>query len=67
MSYIFKADLAARYFPFVSRRSAMRLLRAEIQRRKDLYDELLAAGYTVTSQRFSPKEVAIIANFLGDS
>ena len=64
--YIFKLDLATAYFPTVSPRSALRLLRRELRHNQALWDELSRAGYHPTQQRFTPLQVCIIYRYIGE-
>lgn len=65
-SYQFKYDLAVAYFPTVSPRSAQRLFRRELQNNRDLWNALQIANYRSSQKRFTPRQVQLIFQYLGE-
>ena len=61
-----KADLAMKYNPQLSPITAMQLLRRWIAYNKDLTHELQAIGYVKSRHYFTPLEVRLIFQYLGE-
>jgi len=59
-------EVAVRYFPEVLPESASRQLTRWIMRDDDLYAELLKAGYTRRQRMYSPLQLTILFDHLGD-
>ena len=63
--YTYKGLVAAKYFPFVTARVALRYLERVINSIPALRTELAEAGYRNTAHSFSPKQVEILEKHLG--
>lgn len=62
-----KSDLAMLYFPTAnSKHVAVNHLNGWINRNKSLLAELESIGHLRSARYFTPKEVAIIVNYLGE-
>ncbi|UKK75755.1 DUF4248 domain-containing protein [Segatella bryantii] len=62
-----KSELALLYFPDASSgHIALNHLMAWITRCKELRSKLEAGGYVKTAKYFTPKEVAMITDYLGE-
>ncbi len=61
-----KKELALMYFPESNPRTAVNHLMTWIRRCAPLWKELQATGYYVNSKAFTPKEVALIVDYLGE-
>lgn len=59
-------ELAALYFPHIQQSSAVNQLRRWVHESPDLLEELQAAGWKRYRKVFSPKQVAIIVDHLGE-
>lgn len=59
-------ELAILYFPGILDKSASSQLSAWINRDKDLLNELLKAGYRKGQRMYTPRQVAILRDHLGD-
>ncbi len=61
-----KRELAALYSPNVCPKSAMRLMNAYIHRAKGLLPALEAVGYSHHARHFTPKQLALVLEYLGE-
>ena len=61
-----KKELALKYFPDSSPRTAVNHLMAWIRRCTLLGEQLQATGYTTTSKTFTPRQVRAIVEQLGE-
>ena len=61
-----KKELALRYFPDSMPRTAVNHLMAWIRRCPSLWQELAATGYEPTCKAFTPRQVKIITEMLGE-
>ena len=61
-----KKELALLYFPNSKPRTAVNHLMSWIRRCTQLWQHLLATGYSVTSKAFTPREVRAIVEELGE-
>lgn len=62
-----KSDLAMKYFPeAMSAHTAVNHLMAWIHRGAKLKEELMKAGYRKSDKFFTPRQVALIVEFLGE-
>ena len=61
-----KKELALMYFPDSNPRTAANHLRAWIYRCKPLLEQLEAAGYKRISKMFTPRQVRLIVEHLGE-
>lgn len=61
-----KKELALKYFPDSSPRTAVGHLMTWIYRCKPLIDELEATGYNKSAKAFSPRQVKLIVEYLGE-
>jgi len=61
-----KKELALRYFPDSMPRTAVNHLMAWIRRCPSLWQELINMGYLPTSKAFTPRQVKIITEMLGE-
>lgn len=61
-----KGDLAMMYSPNVCRKSALRLLNAYIHRAKGLLPALEATGYSHSARHFTPRQLALVLEYLGE-
>ena len=62
-----KRELAQLYFPFTENaETAVANLRNLIRRNSELGNELEKAGYKPYNQVFTPKQVRVIVDFLGE-
>ena len=61
-----KKRLALMYFPESNPRVAVNHLMAWIHRCKPLWDALQATGYHPTCKNFTPRQVRLIAEYLGE-
>ncbi|MDR1202260.1 MAG: DUF4248 domain-containing protein [Tannerellaceae bacterium] len=59
-------ELALLYFPDILPESASRQLSRRILRDEELYAELLKAGYMHRQRIYSPLQIAILFDHLGD-
>jgi len=64
--FISKTDLAVAYFPFINQNAARNKLMQFINNNAELMRKLEGVGYTRLCRSFSPKQVEIIVNHLGD-
>lgn len=64
--FISKTDLAQAYFPFIDPRSARNKLMQLINDDQSLVDSLNDCGYKFRNRQFSPKQVDIIVDKLGN-
>jgi len=65
-SFISKTDLAQAYFPYIQERCARKKLMQYINEDPELLTQLLESGYNPMCHQFSPKQVEIIFNVLGN-
>jgi len=65
-SFVSKTDLAQAYFPYVNEQSARHKLMQLICDDGTLLDRLVDAGYRKLQRQFSPLQVEIILNRLGN-
>lgn len=61
-----KKQLALMYFPDSNPRTAVKHLMAWIHLCVPLWDELLHSGYQPTSKSFTPRQVKLIIEYLGE-
>lgn len=61
-----KADLALMYHPNLSARAAMGKMRRWINRNAELKKRLMEVQINLLNHTYTPKEVAIIVEFLGE-
>ena len=61
-----KKELALRYFPDSMPRTAVNHLMAWIRRCPSLWQELAATGYEPPCKAFTPRQVKVITEYLGD-
>lgn len=61
-----KGDLALRYSPHLSRKSALRLFNQYIHRADGLLPALEATGYSRSARHFTPKQLALVLMHLGE-
>lgn len=61
-----RTELAQLYCPTVAPETAWRKLRAMIRLTPGLYDRLSATGYTPHIRSFTPKQVSIIVDAIGE-
>ena len=61
-----KSELARLYSPNVCPKSALRLLNAYIHRAKGLLPALEATGYSRSARHFTPKQLALVLEHLGE-
>ena len=61
-----KWKLAMMYSPHLRRKSALRLLNAHIHRAKGLLPALEATGYSRSARHFTPKQLALVLEHLGE-
>lgn len=61
-----KAELAHLYNPYMPIVSAMRKMRHWIKRNRKLAEGLNAAGANTYDHAYTPRQVALIAQFLGE-
>ena len=61
-----KKELALQYFPQSHPRTAVNRLMSWIKYCTPLWQKLLEGGYRKTSKSFSPREVKLIADHLGE-
>ena len=61
-----KKELALMYFPDSSPRTAVNHLMSWIHRCTPLWTQLQATGYNVTGKDFTPRQVKIIIEHLGE-
>lgn len=59
-------ELAALYFPDILPESASTQLSRWIHRDEELWNELRHAGYTKKQRLYTPRQVAILMDHLGD-
>lgn len=59
-------ELALRYFPESTPRSATTQLRRWIVRNTDLLEALHAAGYQSMQRMYTPRQVMLILEYLGE-
>jgi len=62
----YKADLALMYHPGMSARCAMGKMRRWINRNTELKRKMLEAQVSALNHKYTPKEVAILVEFLGE-
>jgi len=65
-TFIFKSDLAQAFFPWTSKDSARHKFIALINSDDTLIADLTDAGYKPDNRSFSPRQVEIITNRLGN-
>ena len=58
--------LAMLYYPHLSYKRAVHLFRQELRLTRGLLDALKALGYTETQRLFTPRQVQVIAEYLGE-
>lgn len=62
-----KSDLALQYFPdAASAHTAVNHLMSWIRRNPELIDGLVKLGYRKSAKYFTPKEVSMIVEYLGE-
>lgn len=61
-----KCELAQLYLPHIESRSATNRLMAWIKRNEPLMQKLQEAGYYPTQKYFSPRQVDLVIDFLGE-
>ncbi len=61
-----KKELALCYFPDLDTKSAGKRLMRWITRNEELYSKLKKTGYNETFRSFSPRQVKLIVEILGD-
>lgn len=61
-----KGELAAAYNPEIAPHSALNKLAGWIKRNRKLYEALLETGYSDRQQSFTPKQVRLIFEYLGE-
>lgn len=61
-----KWKLAMMYSPHLSRKSALRLLNQYIHRAKGLLPALEATGYSHSARHFTPRQLALVLQHLGE-
>lgn len=61
-----KCELARLYLPHIEGRSATNRLMSWIKRSEPTMQKLVAAGYYPTQKYFSPRQVDILIDFLGE-
>lgn len=61
-----KRELAALYSPNVCPKSALRLMNAYIHRAEGLLSALEATGYSHHARHFTPKQLALVLEHLGE-
>jgi len=61
-----KKELALLYFPDSSPRTAVNHLMVWIRRCTQLWEQLQAMGYNITSKAFTPRQVKAIVEELGE-
>lgn len=61
-----KKELALLYFPYSTPRTAVNHLRAWIQRCDTLYEQLRLMDYRPTNKFFTPRQVKVILEQLGE-
>lgn len=61
-----KGLLAHMYSPYVCRKSALRLLNKYIHNAKGLLPALEAVGYSHHARRFTPRQLSIVLEYLGE-
>ena len=66
MPFLYKSEVARRFFPEVSGKTASRYLRRCFETNDALRRELEEAGFDKGSQRLSPREYEIIVKYLGE-
>lgn len=64
--YTFKQDLARLYFPGYDKEVSRRLFARELHTNSDLMADLVAAKYTKSQKKLSPRQVQIIYKHLGE-
>ncbi len=64
--FISKTDLAVAYFPFINQHAARNKLMHFIAADARLMQQLENAGYTRLCRQFSPKQVELIFEHLGN-
>ncbi|MCQ2300839.1 MAG: DUF4248 domain-containing protein [Bacteroidales bacterium] len=65
-TFVTKSELAMMYFPGSSPDTARHHLMAWIRKNPRLAEELEKSGYSKKARYFSPKEIKLIARYLGD-
>ena len=65
-TFINKTDLAIAYFPYVNEHTARHKLMALINDDHDLMQSLIACGYRTLSRAFSPKQLELIYERIGN-
>ena len=61
-----KKELALMYFPDSLPRTAVNHLMAWVRRCTPLREELLNTGYSPTSKAFTPRQVRLVVEYLGE-
>ncbi|MBR3625820.1 MAG: DUF4248 domain-containing protein [Bacteroidaceae bacterium] len=61
-----KRALAGLYFPESHPRTAVNHLMSWIRRCTHLHEQLKATGYTTTDKIFTPRQVSLIIDYLGE-
>ena len=64
--FIHKTELAQAYFPLINLRSARHNLMRMINSNPELLQKLKAYGYTDTTHIFSPRQLELIFEYLGN-
>ncbi|MCD8092372.1 MAG: DUF4248 domain-containing protein [Bacteroides sp.] len=61
-----KSELAHLYNPQMTVKNATQVLRRWIQRNQELHKALISMGYTDRSRSFTPRQVQLIVDTLGE-
>ena len=61
-----KKELALMYFPDSQPRTAVNHLMAWVRRCTPLWEQLLATGYSTTGKAFTPRQVRLVVEYLGE-
>ena len=65
-TFVSKTDLAVAFFPHINEHSARHKLMNYIESTPELMQQLHLSGYTRLSRSFSPKQVEMICEVLGN-